>query len=145
MGYNNTNDATAVSAGENPSVVDRLARYPWRLLLESYVLACIGRLLIEQDRMLGELLRSVDPVAGDWRAVVRSALGVDRTADAKLARLWICTLEAAGRRSSSVCSLRFSEEMARALARESLRGPRKGREGQDRASTSAEQERPALR
>ena len=75
---------------EQPAAPDS-ARYqgkPLLILLESYVLDCIGCLPAEKVPAITGIVQRVYGGGADWKATLRSELRIDEALDENLRRMW---------------------------------------------------------
>ena len=67
---------------------DRYQGRPMLIILENYVLGCIGNLTAENEARMATVVQRVWPGEGDWKEKVRRALHLEETTDENLRELW---------------------------------------------------------
>ena len=72
----------------SPLNSDRYKGKPLLILLENYVLDCIGYLPQEKVPMITSLIQRVYGGGDDWKATLRSKLQLDTTLDENLQKMW---------------------------------------------------------
>ena len=76
---------------ELPSAAAEMDRYeqrPLLLVLENYILDCIGELEEEKNAGMTTLIRKIFGGEGDWRATVEEALEFDSSLGDALREMW---------------------------------------------------------
>jgi hypothetical protein len=68
---------------------DRYKGKPLLILLESYVLDCIGCLPKEKMPTITSIIHRVYGGGGDWKATLRSTLHLDDALDENLRQMWV--------------------------------------------------------
>lgn len=66
----------------------RYAGKPLLILLEGYILDCIGHLPRERDAALTQVVQQVYGGGSDWKATLRSVLHLEDTLDNHLREMW---------------------------------------------------------
>ncbi len=72
-----------------PPNMDRYTGKPLLILLENYVLSCIGCLPAEKVPGLAAIVRKVYGGGDDWKATLRSALHLEDGLDDDLRQMWL--------------------------------------------------------
>jgi hypothetical protein len=68
---------------------DRYQGKPLLLLLESYVLDCIGHFPADKTAAMVSIVQKVYGGDEDWKATLRSTLHLDKSLDENLRQLWV--------------------------------------------------------
>jgi hypothetical protein len=98
-----------------PNSAMETSRYDDRVLLiilESYVLAAIGRLPRKEQNDMRSLVRRSFGGDGDWMATVRSAVSLPESIDEELRTLWSRSQRAAEASKSVLEPLEFAKMVA---------------------------------
>jgi hypothetical protein len=74
---------------------DRYKGKPLLILLENYVLDCIGHLPQENVEAITSVVQRVYGGGGDWKATLRSTLQLSESLDESLRRMWLRNQEIA--------------------------------------------------
>jgi hypothetical protein len=74
---------------------DRYAGRPLLILLENYVLSCIGHLSSDKEAGLLSVTRRVYGGGDDWKATLRSTLQLGDSLDESLRQMWTTNQERA--------------------------------------------------
>jgi hypothetical protein len=72
-----------------PTISDRYKGKPLLILLENYVLSCIGCLPQEKVPAITGVVQKVYGGGDDWKATLRSTLHLEDAFDDALRRLWL--------------------------------------------------------
>ena len=75
---------------------ERYAGRPLLIVLEGWVLECIGQLPEDKRGAIAEIVQGAFGGGDDWRATLRRTLGVDRGVEALIAAEWGNVQEASG-------------------------------------------------
>ena len=68
---------------------DRYAGNPLLILLENYVLSCIGCLAPDKEEGVSAAVQRVYGGGSDWKATLRSTLHLDNSLDEQLHQMWL--------------------------------------------------------
>lgn len=98
---------TLVSTEVDPALADRYRGRPLLILLENFVLACIGALPEDRSRQVADAARRAfaAPADADWMEVVRAELELGPTICEAIQQRWaaaVALLEAAGEAADPV-------------------------------------------
>lgn len=78
-----------------PATEDRYAGKPLLILLENYVLDCIGELPAEKRREMARVVKKIYGGGKDWKATLRSVLQLDKAMDEDIQGMWARNQETA--------------------------------------------------
>lgn len=67
---------------------DRYAGRPLLIILENYVLDCIGELSPEKQKNMASVVQSVFGGGGDWKQTLRETLHLDGAMDEQIRHSW---------------------------------------------------------
>jgi hypothetical protein len=81
---------------------DRYVGRPLLILLENYVLSCIGQLPADKESSLLSMTQCVYGGGDDWRATLRSTLQLGDSLDESLRQLWTTNQECAKQVSATL-------------------------------------------
>ncbi len=73
----------------SPTITDRYTGKPLLILLENYVLSCIGCLPQKKVPALTAAVQKVYGGGDDWKATLRSTLHLEDVLDDDLRRMWL--------------------------------------------------------
>jgi hypothetical protein len=74
---------------------DRYAGKPLLLILDNYVLSCIGHLTADKDDKLRTIVQQAFGGGSDWKQTVRAVLHLEDVLDDRLRRMWMTNQERA--------------------------------------------------
>ena len=97
---------------ELPSAEPEMDRYenrPLLLILENYILDCIGELDPEKHAGMTTLIRKIFGGEGDWRDTVREVLEFDYTLDDELRQMWAVNQQMAVDEDFSLHPVQFAK------------------------------------
>ena len=79
----------ASTLGSSERGLEPSGERPLLLLLENYVLDCIGELTPAQSAKIGVAVQRVFGGASDWRQTLRQEVGLHEATDVMIQRLWV--------------------------------------------------------
>jgi hypothetical protein len=86
FGWLRRNHSPKNAAAPNP---DRYAEKPLLILLENYVLDCIGVLTPDKQASIAQIVERVYGPGPDWKRTLRATLHLDDSLDESLRELWV--------------------------------------------------------
>lgn len=91
---------------------DRYVGKPLLILLENYVLACIGELQPERHIQIGALVQKVFGGGEDWQLTLREQLQLGDSLDESLRNLWRRNQDIARQNNVTLHSVQFAKMIA---------------------------------
>jgi hypothetical protein len=88
---------------------ERYHRRPLVLVLESYVLDCIGELPADRSETVAELVQSVFGGDRDWKRTIRQQLRIPDTLDDSLRDMWARNQEIARENTYDLHPVQFAK------------------------------------
>lgn len=93
----------------NPdSVPERYRNRPLLVMVENYILDCIGELQPQEQEAIAKLVQHALEPAEDWRQTLRSYLHFDAGMDDELRELWKTNREIAKEHDSELTAIHFA-------------------------------------
>ena len=96
--------------------IDRYSGKPLLILLENYVLDCIGHFPLEKRPNMVAVVNRVFGGGDDWKATLRASLRLDESLDDHVRQMWLRNQEIAGHAGKSLTP----EEFARLVVDENF-------------------------
>ena len=100
------------SQADLPSIEKDPERYkgrPLLIVLENYVLDCIGELSPEQQEGLTALVQQVFGGQSDWKKTIREVLHLEDSMDETIRRLWARNQELARQQQAELHPVQFAK------------------------------------
>jgi hypothetical protein len=88
---------------------ERYAGRPLLIVLENYVLDCIGELPVDKQALARSIVRRVWAGGDDWRATVRAQLHLESSLDESLRGMWSRNQELAKQHSRPLHPIQFAK------------------------------------
>lgn len=88
---------------------ERYQGRPLLIILENYVLACIGALTAEADSSMAGVVKMAFGGDVDWRKTVRHALELDDSIDESLRTIWVRNQEVARNQQVELHPIQFAK------------------------------------
>ena len=88
---------------------DRYKGRPLLLILDNYVLDCIGELPPDQQKGVGSLVQQVWGGTADWKKTVRSILSLTKVMDENIRQLWETNQQIAKENNETLHPVQFAK------------------------------------
>ena len=88
---------------------DRYRGRPLLIILEHYVLDCVGALAPEQQQSVAQVVRQVFGGGEDWKATVRATLKLKDSLDAEIRTMWDRNQQAAAQQNVTLHPVQFAK------------------------------------
>lgn len=88
---------------------DRYVGRPLLIVLENYVLDCVGELPIEKQANIRAMIQKIWGGGDDWRATVRAQLRLEPTMDDTLRGMWSRNQELAKQHNQPLHPIQFAK------------------------------------
>jgi hypothetical protein len=100
------------SSKELPSSQLELERYEGRpliLILDNYVLDCIGELASDKQALIASIVQKVFGGGSDWKKTVREVLQLSESIEENIRSLWIQNKEIAAQNKAELHPVQFAK------------------------------------
>ena len=91
---------------------ERYKGRPLLIVIENYVLSCIGHLPPESDARMQAIVHRMWPGPGDWKQQLRAGLRLEDSMDSRIRALWDRNLEIARVRGEELHPVQFAKMFA---------------------------------
>ena len=91
---------------------DRYKGRPLLIILENYVLSCIGHLTAEEEARVAQAVQRVWKGSNDWKQTVRTQLNLGDTLDQNFRDLWTQNLAIAQKNAVTLHPAQFAKMIA---------------------------------